>query len=178
MKLADIEVDRQTQLMQRNVAAQAKLDLATAKQGEARGAMLARKSHAGKSGAAARLYRHHIARSPAASAARPCRSGISSGRRADALATIVSQDPIYASFPVSQREMLAVRNEQAASKADRVVDLSPACRRQPLPKSRQNRLPRQYGEPGNRYGHVRAMFPNADGVLVEGQLVTVVVEAG
>src|SRR3981081_4510066 len=43
LKLADIDVDRQTQLIQRNVVAQATLDQATAKQGEARGNMLAQK---------------------------------------------------------------------------------------------------------------------------------------
>ena len=37
LKLADIDVDRQTQLIQRNVVAQATLDQVTAKQGEARG---------------------------------------------------------------------------------------------------------------------------------------------
>ena len=43
LKLADIDVDRQTQLLQRNVTAQATLDQSIAKQGEARGNMLAQK---------------------------------------------------------------------------------------------------------------------------------------
>jgi membrane fusion protein (multidrug efflux system) len=41
LKLADIEVARQTELVQRNVGAQARLDEVTAKQGEARGILLA-----------------------------------------------------------------------------------------------------------------------------------------
>jgi membrane fusion protein, multidrug efflux system len=44
LKLADMDVDRQTQLLQRNVVAQATLDQVTAKQGEARGTMLAQKA--------------------------------------------------------------------------------------------------------------------------------------
>jgi membrane fusion protein (multidrug efflux system) len=44
LKLADLDVDRQTQLFQRNVTAQATLEQATAKQGEARGNMLAQKA--------------------------------------------------------------------------------------------------------------------------------------
>ncbi|MBN8965696.1 MAG: efflux RND transporter periplasmic adaptor subunit, partial [Rhizobiales bacterium] len=44
LKLADIEVGRQTELVQRNVGAQARLDEVTAKQGEARGNLLAQKA--------------------------------------------------------------------------------------------------------------------------------------
>ena len=44
LKLADIEFDRQSELVQRSVAAQARLDDTSAKQGEARGDLLAQKA--------------------------------------------------------------------------------------------------------------------------------------
>src|SRR5216683_44571 len=44
LELANIEVERQTDLFKKNVAAKAKLDEVTARQGEARGALLAEKA--------------------------------------------------------------------------------------------------------------------------------------
>ena len=177
LKLADIEVDRQTQLMQRNVAAQATLDLATAKQGEARGAMLAQKATLEK--AELQLSYTDITSPIAGRIGRATVSvGNFVGPSSGALATIISQDPIYASFPVSQREMLAVRNEQTASKSGPfVVHLQLADgSRYPSP-GKIDFLDNTVNQ-GTDTVIVRAMFPNADGVLVEGQLVTVVVEAG
>jgi membrane fusion protein (multidrug efflux system) len=96
-----------------------------------------------------------------------------------ALATIVRQNPIYVSFPVTQREMLAVRREEAASgnRGEYVfyAQLADGSR---------------YAEPGKldfvdvtaNQGtdtvQVRATFPNPDRILVDGQLVTVVAETG
>jgi membrane fusion protein (multidrug efflux system) len=94
------------------------------------------------------------------------------------LATIVAQDPMGVTFPVSQRDILAVREQAAPGKSisGQTVYL-------------------EFGK-GKRYQDsglvdfvdvavnagtdavdIRAVFPNPDGLLVDGQLVTVVVEA-
>ena len=85
----------------RNVGSQAKLDEVTAKQGEARGQSARAEGRRRKGNAPARLHGYHGPDCRVASAARPFRSATSSGRRAGSLATIVTQDPIYASFPVT-----------------------------------------------------------------------------
>jgi membrane fusion protein, multidrug efflux system len=177
LKLADLDVDRQTQLFQRNVSAQATLDQAIAKQGEARGNMLAQKAALEK---AELQLSYTDVTSPIDG--RIGRASISVGNfvgpSSGVLATIVSQDPIYANFPVTQREMLAVRKEQAANNTGPFVvyiQLADGSR---------------YSSPGkidfvdNTVNQgtdtvvVRAIFPNPNGVLVDGQLVTVVVETG
>jgi membrane fusion protein, multidrug efflux system len=92
------------------------------------------------------------------------------------LTVIVSQDPMYVSFPVSQREYLAARERKTS--ADRIkvrirfsdgtiydevgeinfVDVS-------VNRSTDTIL-------------IRATFPNPNGVLIDGQLVQVILESG
>src|SRR5216683_6806531 len=139
LKLADLDVDRQTQLFQRNVTAQATLEQATAKQGEARGNMLAQKA---------------------------------------ALDTVVSQDPIYASFPVTQREMLAVRKQQAAGKGSEYVIYVQLADGSRYPGAGKIDFLDNTVNQGTDTVQVRAAFANPDRVLVDGQLVTVVAEEG
>src|SRR5262245_31228527 len=109
LKLADLEVQRQQELVTRNVAAQAKLDEVTARQGEARGDVLGQKATLER----ARLQLSYTEiRAPLAG--RIGRASVSVGNYVTAqsstpLATIVSQDPIYVTFPVTQREILAIR---------------------------------------------------------------------
>jgi membrane fusion protein (multidrug efflux system) len=177
LKLADLEVDRQTQLFQRNVTAQATLDQATAKQGEARGAMLAQKAAVEK--AELQLSYTDI-KSPISG--RIGRASVSVGNFVSpsntALATIVSQDPIYASFPVTQREMLAVRKQQAASKGGEYaiyVQLADGSR---YPSAGKIDFLDNTVNQGTDTVQVRAVFANPDRVLVDGQLVTVVAEEG
>jgi membrane fusion protein (multidrug efflux system) len=177
LKLADIEVDRQTQLIQRNVVAQATLDQVTAKQGEARGAMLAQKASLEK--AELQLSYTDI-KSPISG--RIGRASVSVGSFVSpsnsALATIVSQDPIYASFPVTQREMLAVRKQQAAGKGGEYgiyVLLADGSR---YPSAGKIDFLDNTVNQGTDTVQVRALFANPDRVLVDGQLVTVVAEEG
>jgi membrane fusion protein (multidrug efflux system) len=178
LKLADIEVERQRELLKRNIASQAKVDEMTAKQGDARGEELAQKAALEK--AELQLGYTDI-RAPIAG--RIGRATVSVGNfvspASGALATIVSQNPIYVSFPVTQREMLAIRKEEDASgnRGDYVIhaQLADGSR---------------YAEPGKldfvdvtvKQGtdtiQVRATFPNPDRILVDGQLVTVVAETG
>ena len=93
LKLADIEVGRQTELLSRSVGAQARVDEVTAKQGEARGNLLAQKAALAK--AQLQLSYTDIA---APIAGRIGRANVSVGNfvgpNSGILATIVSQDPI------------------------------------------------------------------------------------
>lgn len=94
------------------------------------------------------------------------------------LTTVVSEDPMYVTFPVSQREFLDVRREE--NKVDR----------------NQIAITVRFSD-GTVYGHkgrvnfvdvtvdkatdtilVRATIPNPDGILVDGQLVRVNVDTG
>ena len=177
LKLADLDVDRQTQLFQRNVTAQATLDQATAKQGEARGNMLAQKAALEK--AELQLSYTDI-KSPISG--RIGRASVSVGNFVSpsngALATVVSQDPIYASFPVTQREMLAVRKQQAASKAGEYVIYVQLADGSRYPGAGKIDFLDNTVNQGTDTVQVRALFANPDRVLVDGQLVTVVAEEG
>jgi membrane fusion protein, multidrug efflux system len=177
LKLADLDVDRQSQLFQRNVTAQATLEQATAKQGEARGNMLAQKAALEK--AELQLSYTDI-KSPISG--RIGRASVSVGNFVSpsngALATVVSQDPIYASFPVTQREMLAVRKQQAVGKGGEYaiyVQLADGSR---YPSAGKIDFLDNTVNQGTDTVQVRAAFANPDRVLVDGQLVTVVAEEG
>jgi membrane fusion protein (multidrug efflux system) len=177
LKLADLDVDRQTQLFQRNVTAQATLDQATAKQGEARGNMLAQKAALEK--AELQLSYTDIKSSISG---RVGRASMSVGNFVSpsngALATIVSQDPIYASFPVTQREMLAVRKQQAASKGGEYVIYVQLADGSRYPSAGKIDFLDNTVNQGTDTVQVRAVFANPDRLLVDGQLVTVVAEEG
>jgi membrane fusion protein (multidrug efflux system) len=177
LKLADLDVDRQTQLFQRNVTAQATLEQATAKQGEARGNMLAQKAALEK--AELQLSYTDI-KSPISG--RIGRASVSLGNFVSpsngALATVVSQDPIYASFPVTQREMLAVRKQQAAGKAGEYVIYVQLADGSRYPGAGKIDFLDNTVNQGTDTVQVRAAFANPDRVLVDGQLVTVVAEEG
>jgi membrane fusion protein, multidrug efflux system len=177
LKLADLDVDRQTQLFQRNVTAQATLDQATAKQGEARGNMLAQKAALEK--AELQLSYTDI-KSPISG--RVGRASVSVGNFVSpsnsALATIVSQDPIYASFPVTQRAMLAVRQQQAAGKGGEYVIYVQLADGSRYPSPGKVDFLDNTVNQGTDTVQVRAVFANPDRVLVDGQLVTVVAEEG
>ena len=98
------------------------------------------------------------------------------GPNSGVLTTIVSQDPMYVSFPVSQREFLAARERKA-----NVGELKVRLRFSDGT---------MYGEVGevnfvdvtvNRSTDTilaRATFPNPNGVLIDGQLVQVIIESG
>jgi membrane fusion protein (multidrug efflux system) len=97
------------------------------------------------------------------------------------LTVIVSQDPMYVTFPVSQREFLEAQRAGQRTDVQNVQSLKVRLR---------------FAD-GSTYNHegrinfidvtvdratdtvtVRATFPNPDGVLVEGQLVRVDLESG
>ena len=92
------------------------------------------------------------------------------------LATIVSQDPIYVTFPVSQRQLLEYRREHG--------DAGPPVVRVTLPDGTLYDQPGQLDfldvqvDPGTDTVTVRAELPNPERMLVDGQFVGVRVEAG
>jgi membrane fusion protein (multidrug efflux system) len=177
LKLADIEVGRQTELFSRNVGAQARVDEVTAKQGEARGNVLAQKAALEK--AQLQLSYTDIA---APIAGRIGRASVSVGNfvgpNSGTLATIVSQDPIYVNFPVSQREILAVRKEQGAVKpAEYVIYLQLADGSRYASPGQLNFMDVTVNQ-GTDTVQVRATFPNPNRILVDGQIVNVIVELG
>ena len=89
------------------------------------------------------------------------------------LATIVSQDPIYVTFPVTQRQLLAHRGERG----DPVVRVT-------LPDGTLYEHPGTLNfldvqvDPGTDTVTVRGELPNPDRILVDGQFVGVRVERG
>lgn len=98
------------------------------------------------------------------------------GPATGSLATIVSQDPIYVNFPVTQREILAYRKEKS-SPAEVVVYLQLADGSRYAHSGKINFLDVTVNQ-GTDTVLVRASFPNPDRALVDGQLVAVVLEGG
>jgi membrane fusion protein, multidrug efflux system len=178
LKLADIEVDRQQELVRRDAGTRARLDQVAAQQAQGRGELSGSKATLEK--AELQLGYTEI-RAPLAG--RIGRSAISVGNfvgpSSGVLATIVSQDPIYASFPVSQREILAVRRQLGsdANPADADVTLQLADGSRYPHKGKIDFLDVTVNK-GTDTVQARARFPNPDRHLVDGQLVTVIVEGG
>jgi membrane fusion protein (multidrug efflux system) len=100
------------------------------------------------------------------------------GPEAGALALIVSQDPIYVTFPVSQRQLLDARAQQMSGEAA-VKELVVHAR---LPDGTIYPHPGRLSflgvqvDRGTDTVAVRADFPNPERVLVDGQFVGVTVQ--
>jgi len=176
LKLAEVEVGRATQLVSREVGTQKRVDETTAKQGEARGELARLKASLEK--AQLQLSYTEI-RAPLAG--RIGRATISVGNfvgpSSGPLATIVRQDPIYISFPVTQREMLEFRKNQSTGDAEPTIyaRLADGSR---YPHTGKVDFVDVTVSQGTDTVQVRAVFPNPDRILVDGQLVSVLGEAG
>lgn len=174
---SEIEFSRQTTLVNKEAAAQTKLDDAKAARDEAKGAL--DKAQADLAQAQLQLSYTEI---KAPIDGRIGKSILSVGNyvgpSSGILATIVSQTPIGVTFPVSQREILAVKEQSGTgtdlSKLTVYVELG------------QGRRYEQAGtldfvdvtvNPGTDAVNVRAIFPNAKAFLTDGQLVTAIVQA-
>jgi membrane fusion protein (multidrug efflux system) len=95
-----------------------------------------------------------------------------------ALTTIVSQDPMYVTFPVSQRDFL--RAQQTGNRPN-LQDLKVRLRYSDGTEYRQTGTLNFVDvsvDRGTDTVTVRATVPNPDGGLIDGQLMRVVVEAG
>ena len=173
----EIELKRQTTLVSKEASAQTKLDDARTARNEAKGQY--DKLMAELDQAKLQLSYTEI---KAPIDGRIGKSLLAVGSfvspQSGTLATIVEQNPIGVTFPVSQRDIMAVREKMGADAKlqDRIVYIE-------LGKGKR------YPEPGKvdfldvgvNTGtdavNVRAVFPNPQGLLVDGQLVTAVVEA-
>ena len=177
LDLAEIERRRQAELVKKQATAQARLDEATGRSGEARADL--RRQQANLTTAELNLGYTDI---KAPIAGRIGRSNFSVGDfvgpQSGTLATIVSQDPMYVTFPVTQRQLLQVRKESAAGGTDPTnvavrVRLADGTLYGEV--GRLNFVDVQVNS-GTDTVQVRATLPNPNGLLVDGQLVSVVVE--
>jgi membrane fusion protein (multidrug efflux system) len=150
------------------------VDEVTAKQGEARGNVLAQKANLEK--AELDLGYTEI-KAPIAGGIG--KANISPGNfvgpNSGTLATIVSQDPIYVTFPITQREILAVRKNGEQRADDYAIYLQLADGSRYAQTGKLNFFDVTVSQ-GTDTVQVRAIFPNPNRILVDGQLVTVAVE--
>jgi membrane fusion protein (multidrug efflux system) len=178
LDLANIEVERQSTLVSKDVAAKARLDQATANQGSAQGEVDQQK--AALTQAELNLSYTDVT-APLAGRIGAATFSVGSfvGPSSGTLATLVAQDPIYATFPVTQRQILDLRKAQGGKidPTEAVIYLQLADgSRYPQP-GKINFVDVTVNQ-GTDTLTVRASFPNPDGFLVDGQLVTVVAETG
>lgn len=174
---AEIELKRQATLVSKDAAAQTKLDDAKAARDEAKGAL---------DRLTAELQQARLQLSytdiKAPLGGRIGKSLLSVGSyvspSSGTLATIVEQDPIGVSFPVSQRDIIAVREQSGPDVKidDRTVYLQFGKGKRYEHSGKVDFVDVEVN-PGTDTVNIRAVFPNPDGLLVDGQLVTAVVEA-
>ena len=177
LDLAELDQRRQAELVKKQATAQARLDDATAKAGEARGDL--RRQQANLTTAELNLGYTDI---KAPISGRIGRANFSVGNfvgpSSGTLATIVSQDPMYVTFPVTQRQLLEVRKSNPDAGADpstRTVKVRLADGEVYDQVGRLNFVDVQVNQ-GTDTVLVRATLPNPQRLLVDGQLVTAIVE--
>jgi membrane fusion protein, multidrug efflux system len=173
----EIELTRQTTLVSKEASAQTKLDDARTARNEAKGQydkLLAELDQAKLQLSYTEIH--------APIDGRIGKSLLSVGSfvspQSGTLATIVQQDPIGVTFPVSQRDLLAVREKMGddARLRDHTVYVE-------IGKGKRYPFPGKVDfldvavNTGTDAVNVRATFPNPQGLLVDGQLVTAVVES-
>lgn len=182
LALANIEVERQTTLVAKSAAAQNQLDLAIAKQSEAKGSLT--QLNAALEKAKLDLGYTEIRAPIDGRIGRSIYSiGNFIGPSSNVLATIVSQDPIYVTFSVSQREILEIR-DKLAGKGTLGSTVDAAVVYVELADGKRYSEPGKVNfvdvtvDQGTDTVPVRATFPNPNRILIDGQLVTVTVEGG
>ena len=182
LELANIEVDRQTALVAKSAAPKSQLDVASAKQKEAKGSLAQLQASLEK----ANLDLSYTdIRSPIDGRIGRSRYSVGNfiGPSSNVLATIVSQDPIYVTFSVSQREILEVR-EKLGTSGKLGEQVSAAAVHVQLANGKQYDHSGKVNfvdvtvDQGTDTVPVRANFSNPDRILIDGQLVNVTVEGG
>ena len=178
LQVASLSVQRQSTLVKKEVAAVAVLDQVTAKQLEAKAQLQSQQAALEK--AKLDLGYTDIAAPMAGRIGKATYSvGDLVGPASGTLATIVSQDPIYVTFPVSQRDLLGVRKQAEAEGIDA--------------RSVKVKVRLADGSIYDQVGSInfvdvtvstatdtiaiRAQLANPKRLLIDGQLVTAVVES-
>jgi membrane fusion protein (multidrug efflux system) len=178
LRVAELSAERQTTLVKKSVAAQAVLDDAIAKQGEAKGDL--QRQQAALKQAELDLGYTDIRTPISGRVGRAIFSvGDFVGPSSGSLTTVVSQDPIYVTFPVSQRELLEVRRQAEAHGTDpRGVRVKVRLADGSLyEEAGQINFVDVTVDPTTDTIAIRAQLPNPKRLLVDGQLVTAIVEA-
>ncbi len=171
--LADIEVDRQATLLERETVAEAVLQRAQAEQGKIIGQIDELKG----SLRAAELnlsYTQVLAPFTGRVGFTEIDIGAFVGPESGTLLHLSSIDPIYVSFPVSEAALLDFRARRAANPEHGAlaVELTLANGAAYEPKGTVELVDTRV-QAGTDTVLVRATFPNPDGLLLDGQLVTV-----
>jgi len=178
LQVATLSYQRQATLVKKEVAAVAVLDQVTAKQLEAKAQL---QSHQAALEKAKLDLGYTDIHSPMAGRIGKATYSVGDlvGPASGTLATVVSQDPIYVTFPVSQRDLLDVRKQAEAQGID--------------PRAVRVKVRLADGSIYDQVGAInfvdvtvstttdtvaiRAQLPNPKRLLIDGQLVTAVVEA-
>jgi membrane fusion protein (multidrug efflux system) len=178
LKLANLEVGRFRDLVARKAAPQNDLDVHIAKQTEARGALM--QSQAALQKAELDLSYTDVTAPVSGRIGRAAFSvGSYDSPASEPLATIVSQDPTYVVFPVSQRLLLDLRRQQVEKGEDpRAVQVKLRLADGSMydHAGRVNFVDVQVN-PGTDTVAIRAALPNPDRVLLDGALATAVIES-
>lgn len=174
LSLADIEVKRQTELVAKSASPQSQLDLAVAQQQQAKGKL--DQLNAALTQAQLNLGYTEI-RTPISGRVGAAMYSIGNfvGPSSNPLATVVSQDPVYVTFTVSQREILDIRKSHAGQQAGALVYLQLADGSQYAQVGKIDFVDVTVNQ-GTDSVLVRASFANPDRLLIDGQLVDVKVE--
>ena len=172
---AEVQLSRGRDLLKRNNISEASVDEREAAAGVARAGVLQAK--AALRDAEINLSYTKIASPIGGRVGRAAYTvGSLVGPQSNPLAVVVSQDPVYVTFPVSQRELLDVRKRQASGKeGELAVKLRLADGSMYGKAGKFNFLDVKV-DPGTDTVAVRTEFPNPDGVLVPGQFAEIVIE--
>jgi membrane fusion protein (multidrug efflux system) len=178
LRLAQVELDRSKTLVQQKVAAQSRLDQAQSAYDVAQAELTSARASLEK----AKLDLSYT-EIMAPVAGRIGRISVSVGNFVGpsngSLATLVSQDPMYVVFPVTERELLEARKEAAASgrtASSLNVRIRLADDRSYSHSGTIDFVDVQVAG-GTDTVTVRAVMPNPERTLIDGQLVTASIEA-